>query len=56
MRIEIPVHFDLWMQGATTGHVERTDKNGAWHVRMDHPQVKRLVVIKPDDQQFCKIL
>lgn len=53
--IEIPVHFDLWMQGARTGWVHSTRKDGTWMVRMDHYQVKKLVPISPEDQPFCKV-
>ena len=55
-RIEIPVHFDLWMQGARTGWIHDRRKDGTWLVAMDHPQVKRLVRIEPADQQYCKVL
>ncbi len=56
MRIEIPVHFDLWMRGARFGTVVRVSKDGTWRVRMDHPQVKRLVRVPPYDQTFCRVL
>ncbi len=55
-KIEIPVHFDLWMQGATTGKITSVKKDGTWMVKMDHHQVKRRVAIAPADQEFCKIL
>lgn len=55
-RIEIPVHFDLWMRGARTGHIKRVRKDGAWLVKMEHPQVRRLIIVLPDDQTFCKVL
>ena len=54
-KIEIPVHFDLWMQGATTGEIVNVKKDGTWVVKMDHPQVKHRVYIKPEDQEFCKV-
>lgn len=50
-RIEIPVHYDLWMRGARYGTVVGLawERNGAGEkivkairVKMDHPQVKRL--------------
>lgn len=55
-RIEIPVHFDLWMQGARTGWIHGTLTDGTWLVAMDHPQVKRLVRIEPKDQSYCKVI
>lgn len=54
--IEIPVHFDLWMQGATTGWIHDVAKDGTWLVRMRHSQVRRLVEIGPKDQPYCKVL
>jgi hypothetical protein len=56
MRIEIPVHYDLWMRGARFGDVRDYKKDGTWMVKMDHPQVKRLVRIPPADQEFCKVI
>jgi hypothetical protein len=53
--IEIPVHFDLWMQGATTGWISSTLKDGTWCVRMHHSHVRRVVRIKPEDQPYCKV-
>ncbi len=53
--IEIPVHFDLWMRGATTGYIRSVRKDGTWMVRMDNKRVRRLVPISPADQSFCKI-
>lgn len=55
MRIEIPVHYDLWMQGAQTGKVVKTLKDGTWVVKMDHWQVKNRLRIPVADQEFCKI-
>lgn len=52
-RIEIPVHFDLWMRGARHGVIRRVRKDGTWIVKMDNPNVKRLVHIAPEDQVFC---
>jgi len=64
-RVEIPAYCDLWMQGARTGTVERfkggsgnylaaRDPRGAdlFGVRMDHPQVKRLVWVVADDCSY----
>jgi len=56
-RIEIPVHFDLWMRGARTGYIHSIrEHDGAWLVRMDHPQVRKLVVIPKEDQPYCKAI
>lgn len=56
MRIEIPAHYDLWMRGARFGTVKDTLKDGTWRVRMDHHKVPYLVKIKPEDQEYCKVL
>jgi hypothetical protein len=39
-RVEIPVHYDMWMRGARYGRVTRWDSKGVW-VRLDHKQAKR---------------
>lgn len=64
-RVEIPAYCDLWMQGARFGTVERViegmgnylephDPRGAtiFAVRMDNPQVKRLVRVIADDCRY----
>lgn len=56
MRIEIPVYMDAWMRGARFGEVIKTDRAGVWHVKMDHPQVTRLLHIPPHMQVDCKII
>jgi len=55
-RIEIPVHYDLWMRGARTGHITSVTKDGTWVVKMEHWQVKRRVRVPPADQPYCKVL
>lgn len=65
-RVEIPAYCDLWMRGARFGTVTRVvegkgnfldpkDPRGAtiFAVRMDHPQVKKLVRVIADD---CRII
>lgn len=52
-RVEIAPHYDLWMRGARTGAVvsSKRNKDGKeiLSIRMDHPQVKKLVKIPNDD-------
>ena len=61
-RVQIPAYTELWMQGARFGTITRVtlgkgsyldpkDPRGAdiFTVRMDHPQVKRLVRVIADD-------
>lgn len=60
-RIEIPVHYDLWMQGARTGVVTafRHGKPGYsdyYLVKMDHPAVKRRVKLWRLDWNYMKVL
>ena len=55
-RVEIPVHLDLWMQGARFGTVTKVNE-GIIHIRMDHPQVKRLVKLPLTEmEQWGKVL
>ena len=55
MRLEIPVHFDLWMQGARFGKVTSAAKDGSEIlVKMDHPQVKNRVKIREADFDNCR--
>lgn len=54
-RIEIGPHLDLWMRGARFGEIVQQSTAHApgelmrLRVRMDHPQVKRLAVIRVAD-------
>lgn len=65
-RTQIPAYCDLWMRGARHGTIERVapgkgnyldprDPRGAtlFGIRMDHPQVKRLVWCIADDCAFA---
>lgn len=54
-RIEIPVHFDQWMQGARFGTIVSEAPNQL-KIRMDHPGIKRLLTIRGDDLNLCKYL
>lgn len=42
-RIELHPSCDLWMRGARYGTVKRVLSVGRLVVKMDHPQVRRLV-------------
>ena len=60
-RIEIPVHYDLWMRGARFGTVTsyRQGKPGLSAcilVKMDHPQVRRRLKVWALDWDYCKVL
>lgn len=54
-KLEIPVHFDLWMQGARFGTVTSAARDGSQVlVKMDHPQVKRRIAIREADFDNCR--
>lgn len=60
-RIEIPVHYDLWMRGARFGRVTafRNGKPGQSDyvlVKMDHAQVKRRLKLWRLDWDYAKVL
>lgn len=56
-RVEIPVHYDLWMRGARFGVVTSVGKGGAFvRVRMDHPQVRKLARIHRIDFDYINVL
>jgi hypothetical protein len=60
-RIEIPVHYDRWMQGARFGVVTgwRKCRDGySAHVlvKMDHPQVRKRVRVWAIDFDYLKVL
>ena len=60
-RIEIPVHYDLWMRGARFGTVTKAmpgkpGQSAFVYVKMDHPQVKRRLKLWALDWDYCKVL
>jgi hypothetical protein len=60
-RIEIPVHYDLWMQGARFGKVTaiRRGKSGQSAyllVKIDHSQVSRSLKLWAHDVEYAKII
>lgn len=60
-RVEIPVHFDVWMQGARFGTVTgwRKGKSGVSAyvlVKMDHPAIKRRVKVWRLDWEYLRLL
>lgn len=59
-RVEIPVHYDLWMRGARFGTVtgRRQGKPGLSAylvVKMDHPQVKRRLKVWAIDAKYLRV-
>jgi hypothetical protein len=56
-RVEIPVHFDLWMRGARFGVVTSFGRDAKYVlVKMDHPQVKRQVRVARVDFDYMLVL
>lgn len=60
-RIEIPVHYDLWMRGARFGLITafRHGEPGQSDyvlVKMDHAQVKRRLKLWRIDWDYAKVL
>lgn len=56
-RVEIPVHYDLWMRGAMYGVVtSHSVKLRCIKVRMDHSQVRKLVKVWYADMEYMRVL
>ena len=56
-RIEIPIHFDMWMRGARYGWVTSINRRGRYiRVKMDHPHVSRRVHIPFMDLAYIKVI
>ena len=60
-RVEIPVHYDVWMRGARFGTVTGWSKGKPGYsayvrVTMDHPQVRRAVRVHALDFDYMRIL
>jgi hypothetical protein len=65
-RIEIPVHYDMWMRGArfgtikalrfVPGHDSEHVGTAYLSVEMDHPQVKRRLKLWRTDWDYIKVL
>ena len=60
-RVEIPVHYDMWMRGARFGTVTRyyrgkPGQSDFLYVRMDHPQVRRSLKLWRPDWPFARVV
>jgi hypothetical protein len=60
-RIEIPVHYNLWMQGARHGtvvsfHHGKQGSSDFYKVKMDHPQVKKQLKLWRLDWEYINII
>ena len=57
-RIEIPVHYDLWMRGRfgviTAKRSGKRGQSAYFLVKMDHPQVKRRLRLWALDWDYAK--
>jgi hypothetical protein len=63
-RVEIPVHYDLWMRGARFGTVKQLRFHGATEdlcgsayltIELDHPQVKRRLKVWRSDWAYMTL-
>lgn len=60
-RIEIPVHYDMWMRGSRFGEITafRHGKDGRsdhYLVKLDHPQVRRRLKLWRLDWSYAKLI
>lgn len=60
-RVEIPVHYDMWMRGARFGKVTgfRNGKPGQSayvFVKLDHPQATRSLKVWSLDWAYMRVL
>lgn len=60
-RVEIPVHYDLWMRGARFGEVTVFRQGNAGQsdyvmVKIDHPQVRRRLKVWRMDWPYMRII
>ena len=59
-RVELSPHLDLWMRGARFGVIawqstrHKPGEYATFKVRMDHPQIKRLVTVQIADLAWIK--
>lgn len=59
-RVEIPVHYDLWMRGAQHGtvrsyHAGAPGQSAYLKIKLDHPQVKRQLKVWALDWDYMKV-
>jgi hypothetical protein len=59
-RVEIPVHYDMWMRGARMGVVTafRNGQSGQSDyvlVKLDHPQAKKSLKVWRLDWDYMKV-
>jgi hypothetical protein len=59
-RVQIPVHYDMWMCGARYGVVTSiggTNTHSPFvRVKLDHPQVKRRLKVWQMDYDYMQVL
>ncbi|MDE2020565.1 MAG: hypothetical protein KGJ13_09540 [Patescibacteria group bacterium] len=56
-RVEIPVHYDMWMRGARFGEVQSVGKDGAFvKVKLDHPQARKQLKVWRLDFDYMRVL
>ena len=60
-RIEVPVHYNAWMQGARFGTVtgyrqSQAGRSAFYYVRLDNPRYRFALKLWEPDVPYCKIL
>lgn len=60
-RIEIPVHYDLWMRGARYGTIVaayrgKCGTSAYASVKIDHPQVRRRLKLWAHDIAYARFI
>ncbi len=60
-RVEIPVHYDMWMRGARFGRVTgwrkgKPGKSCYVMIKLDHPQARKAQKVWALDFDYLKVL
>lgn len=60
-RIEIPVHYDMWIRGARHGEITgfrhaRDGYSAYLLIKMDHPQIRRRLKLWQIDWDYARIM
>lgn len=60
-RIEIPVHYNMWMRGARFGVITQfrhgqPGQSDYVYVKLDHPQAKRRLKLWRPDWDYIKLV
>lgn len=54
-RVEIPVHYNMWMRGARFGYVASVGPDAEYvKVKLDHPQARKQLKVWRIDFEYMK--